>query len=156
LQQNLAWLASSYYRDLGLFVRTGSESFTDLVDKLFKHDFDLAVLSWPLSPDPDQRHYWHSTENTVGLGLNFTSYDNPALDRLLDQAVAIPGCDAAKRTKIYEEIQEILAVERPVDFLLAPNRHVLVGAKLHGLNPGPFAPLTWNVSEWYLQQEGEE
>ncbi|MCQ3980393.1 MAG: hypothetical protein DPW09_43835 [Anaerolineae bacterium] len=154
LMQDLAWLASSYYRDLGLFARADLMSFTDTVDRLFKHDFDMAVFSWPLTPDPDQRLFWRSSENTAGQGLNFTSYDNPALDRLLDRAVSVPGCDPEQRAKIYNEIQETLAVERPVDFLFAPNRHILVGTRLHGLNPGPFAPFTWNVSEWYLQ-EGE-
>lgn len=152
LMQNLAWLTSSYYRDLGLFVRADLMSFTDTVDRLFKHDFDIAVFSWPLTPDPDQRLFWRSSENTEGQGLNFTSYDNPALDRLLDRAVAVPGCDIGQRAKIYGEIQETLAVERPVDFLFVPNRHVLVGSRLHGLNPGPFAPFTWNVGEWYLQE----
>lgn len=150
LHQNLGWLAASYYRDLGLFARSDSVAFTGLVDDLFTHDFSLAIFSWPLLPDPDQRLFWRSTENTVGRGLNFTSYDNPALDRLLDQAVAVPGCDTQGRAKIYADIQKTLAVERPVDFLLTPNRHILVSQRLQGVNPGPFVPFTWNVSEWYL------
>jgi peptide/nickel transport system substrate-binding protein len=153
LPQNLGWLASGYYRDLGLFVRSDSTAFTGLVDDLFTHDFNLAIFSWPLLPDPDQRLYWRSTENEVGLGLNFTSYDNPRLDNLLNRAVAVPGCGSETRGKIYADIQEILAQARPVDFLLAPNQHLLVGKRLQGLKPGPFAPLTWNVSEWYLQEE---
>jgi len=153
LQQNLGWLISSYYRDLGLFVRADSVAFTGLVDDLFTHDFDLAIFSWPLLPDPDQRLYWRSTENTVGSGLNFTSYRNPRLDNLLSRAVAVPGCGFEARAKIYADIQKILTQERPVDFLLTPNRHLLVSERLHGLKPGPFAPLTWNVTEWYLQEE---
>lgn len=152
LHQNLGWLVSSYYRDLGLFVRTDSMVFGEFIDKLFNHAFDLNIFSWPLQPDPDQRLYWHSTENTVGSGLNFISYRNPRLDDLLDQAVAVPGCASQARAKIYANVQEILAQERPVDFLLTPNRHLLVGQRLHGLNPGPFAPLTWNVTEWYVQE----
>ncbi|MBI1879047.1 MAG: hypothetical protein HYR94_12655, partial [Chloroflexi bacterium] len=74
-------------------------------------------------------------------------------DRLLDRAVAVPGCNLPDRAKIYTDIQETLAHDRPVDFLLAPNEHVLVGQRLHGLKPGPFAPLTWNVTEWYLEEE---
>ncbi len=151
LMQNLAWLVSSYYRDLDLLVRADTMSFTDTVDRLFKHDFDMAVFSWPLTPDPDQRLFWRSSENTEGQGLNFTSYDNPTLDKLLDRAVAVPGCDTGRRAKLYGEIQETLTVERPIDFLFVPNRHVLVGTRLHGLKPGPFAPFTWNVSEWYVQ-----
>jgi peptide/nickel transport system substrate-binding protein len=150
LHQSLGWLAASYYRDLGLFVRSDSIAFTGLVDDLFTHDFSLAVFSWPLLPDPDQRLFWRSTENTVGRGLTFTSYDSPALDRLLDRAVAVPGCDTQGRAKIYANIQKTLAAERPVDFLLTPNRHILVGNRLQGVNPGPFVPFTWNVTKWYL------
>jgi len=153
LQQNLGWLISSYYRDLGLFVRADSVAFTGLVDDLFTHDFDLAIFSWPLLPDPDQRLFWGSSENTVGSGLNFTSYRNPRLDNLLSRAVAVPGCGFEARAKSYVDIQKILTQERPVDFLLTPNRHLLVSKRLHGLKPGPFAPLTWNMTEWYLQEE---
>jgi peptide/nickel transport system substrate-binding protein len=76
LHQNLGWLLSSYYRDIGVFVRAEGVAFDSVVDDLFTHDFYLAIYSWPLLADPDQRPYWHSIENTVGLGLNFTSYHN--------------------------------------------------------------------------------
>jgi peptide/nickel transport system substrate-binding protein len=152
LHQNLGWLAASYYRDLGLFVRSDSMAFTALLDDLFTHDFSLALFSWPLLPDPDQRLYWRSTEDEVGLGLNLISYDNPTLDGLLDRAIKVPGCEPLDRAKIYGDIQKTLAQERPVDFLLSPNRHIFVATRLHGLSPGPFAPLTWNVSGWYLQE----
>jgi peptide/nickel transport system substrate-binding protein len=153
LHQDLGWLVSSYYRDLGLFARAESVAFDNLVDDLFTHDFELALFSWPLLPDPDQHLYWRSTENEEGVGLNFTSYDNPRLDKLLDQAVAVPGCDTPTRAKIYGDIQEILAQERPLDFLLTPNYHLLVTQRLQGVNPGPFAPLAWNVTNWYLKEE---
>lgn len=153
LHQNLGWLASSYYRDLGLFARSESVPFDSLVDDLFTHDFSLAIFSWPILPDPDQRLYWRSTENKEGIGLNFTSYNNPQLDKLLDRASGIPGCEAQARAEIYAEIQAVLAQDRPVDFLLAPNRHLLVNRRLHGLVPGPFAAFTWNVTEWYVQGE---
>jgi ABC-type transport system substrate-binding protein len=124
-----------------------------VVDDLFTHDFTLAMFSWPILPDPDQRMYWRSTENTEGLGLNFTSYNNPQMDELLAEGVAIPGCQAQDRADIYKEIQAILAQDRPVDFLLTPNWHILVANRLHGLRPGPFMPFTGNVNEWYLERE---
>jgi peptide/nickel transport system substrate-binding protein len=151
LHQNLGWLVSSYYRDLGLFARAESVPFDSIVDDLFTHDFNLALFSWPLLPDPDQRLYWHSTENTEGIGLNFTSYNNPQVDELLAEGVAVPGCQPKARSEVYVEAQQILAQDRPVDFLLTPNRHLLVDNRLHGLQPGPFVGFTWNVYEWYLE-----
>ena len=87
------------------------------------------------------------------MGLHFTSYDNPRLDNLLNRAVAVPGCTGEDRRRIYADVQEILVQERPVDFLLVPNQHLLASERLQGLKPGPFAPLTWNVSEWYVPEE---
>jgi peptide/nickel transport system substrate-binding protein len=153
LHQDLGWLASSYYRDMGLFVRAESVPADSLIDDLFTHDFNLAIFSWPIPADPDQRLYWHSTENDEGRGLNFTSYSNPDLDRLLEEAVAVPGCRTEDRADLYAEIQQLLAEKRPVDFLLAPERHLLIRSPLQGIRPGPFAPLTWNVTDWYLDEE---
>ncbi len=152
LHQNLGWLISSYYRDLGLFSRAEGISADNMIDDLFTHDFTLALYSWPFLPDPDQRMFWRASENTEGFGLNITSYRNPELDEQLDRAVAIPGCRPVERAKVYGGVQKILAQERPVDFLLTPNRHLMVAARLHGLRPGPFAPFTWNVTTWYLQE----
>ena len=153
IHQNLGWLISSYYRELGLFARAEGVSLDSIVDDLFTHDFVLAIYRWPLLSDPDQTLYWHSGENVEGLGLNFTSYSNPALDRLLQQANRVPGCDPATRAEFYAEIQDLLNQERPVDFLVAPNNHLLQAVRLQGLQPGPFAPFTWNAAEWYLQEE---
>ncbi len=152
LYQRLGWLLSSYYRDVGLLARAESVPVDSVIDDLFTHDFDLAIFSWPILPDPDQRLYWHSTQNSEGMGLNFTSYQNPEVDRLFDEAVAIPGCNEAERAEVYGDIQRILAEERPVDFLLAPNRHLLVADRLQGVQPGPFAPFTWNVTDWSIVQ----
>ncbi|MCB0154506.1 MAG: hypothetical protein KDF65_06875, partial [Anaerolineae bacterium] len=151
--QNLGWLISSYYRDLGLFARAEGAGFDSIVDDLFTHDFQLALFSWPIPVDPDQQLYWRSTENREGIGLNVTSYANPQLDRLLDQGNTVPGCDSETRRQTYVTLQEILSRERPVDFLIVPNYHLLVGERLRGVRPGPFAPLTWNVTEWNLQED---
>lgn len=152
LHQNLGWLISSYYRDLGLFARAEGVSADNIIDDLFTHDFTLALYSWPFLADPDQRMFWQAGENSEGFGLNVTSYNNPELDKLLEQAAAVPGCEITKRARIYDEAQKILAQERPVDFLLTPNRHLLVNSRLRGLQPGPFAPFTWNIAVWHLPE----
>jgi peptide/nickel transport system substrate-binding protein len=153
LHQNVGWLVSSYYRDLGLLVRAETVPADNLLDNLFTHDFNLAIFGWPTLPDPDGRQFWHSTQNTVGEGLNFTGYSNPQVDALLEEAVAVPGCAPGNRAKPYAQIQQILVDDRPVDFLLIANRHILRVDRLRGVAPGPFAPFTWNAAEWYLAAE---
>ncbi|MDX1524173.1 MAG: ABC transporter substrate-binding protein, partial [Anaerolineae bacterium] len=150
LNQDLGWLISGYYRELGIFARAEGVGFDSVVDDLFTHDFQLALFSWPMLPDPDQQLYWRSTENTEGFGLNFTSYQNGSLDDLFDRANTVPGCNPRNRAEVYAEIQAVLAQDRPVDFLLAPNQHLLVTNRLKAVQPGPFAPLTWNAEEWEI------
>jgi ABC-type transport system substrate-binding protein len=137
---------------VGLFARAEGVSFDNILDDLFTHDFTLAISSWPLLPDPDQRLFWRSTENSEGFGLNFTSFNSPELDKLMDRAVAMPGCDSQSRARIYADIQAILAQERPVDFLVGSQRRLLVAKRLQGLTAGPFAPFTWNAVHWYVQE----
>lgn len=151
-QQRLGWLVSSYYRDLGLFARAESVPRDSVTDDLFTHDFSLAIFGWPILPDPDQRVFWNTDENEPGLGLNFTSYNNPTLDSLMTEAATLPGCEVSARAKVYQAVQETLNSDRPVDFVLAPNRHLFVAETLYGLRPGPFAPFTWNAAEWYLEE----
>ncbi len=151
LHQRIGWLTANYYRDLGLFARAESIASDILLDNLFTHDFDQTVFRWPMLADPDQRMFWHSQENKEGEGLNFVSYNNPQLDTLQEEAVAVPGCHLDERADIYQKIQTTLQQDRPVDFLLTPNQHVVVAPRLRGLTPGPFAPFTWNVAEWSVQ-----
>jgi peptide/nickel transport system substrate-binding protein len=150
--QRLGWLASSYYRDLGLYARAESVPPDSMIDDLFTHDFDLAIYSWSILPDPDQRLYWLAAENTEGQGLNFTSYNNPQLDDLWAAGVSVAGCSPDARSDIYAKAQEALSQDRPVDFLLTPHRHFLVSGRLQGPDPGPFAPVTWNATEWHIQE----
>ncbi|GAB4439221.1 MAG: peptide ABC transporter substrate-binding protein [Anaerolineae bacterium] len=152
LHQRLGWLVSSYYRDLGLFARAESVPRDSVMDDLFTHDFTLAIFGWPILPDPDQRVFWHTAENEPGLGLNFTSYSNPALDSLMTDAATLPGCEEPARAAAYQPVQETLNSDRPVDFVLVPNQHLFVSERLYGLQPGPFAPFTWNAAEWYLEE----
>jgi peptide/nickel transport system substrate-binding protein len=153
LHQNLGWLVSSYYRDLGLFARAETIPAESLLDDLFTHDFQAAIFSWPILAEPDSRQFWHSAEDTVGVGLNFMSYQNARVDKLLDEGLAVSGCAPAERAKIYQAVQSELDKERPVDFLLSPNQHLLTGASVRGVAPGPFAAFTWNAAEWYLLEE---
>ncbi|MEM7348814.1 MAG: ABC transporter substrate-binding protein, partial [Chloroflexota bacterium] len=152
LHQNLGWLISGYYRELGVFARAeGIPSFT-VIEDLFGHDYSLELFSWRIQADPDQYLYWHSEENERGSGLNFTSYNNSQMDQILERGRAIEGCAVESRAQAYQAGQLILAEDRPVDFLMAPYQHLLVADHLYGVDPGPFAPFSWNAATWYIRK----
>ncbi|MBC7660345.1 MAG: ABC transporter substrate-binding protein [Chitinophagaceae bacterium] len=86
----------------------------------FKLDIDqgrvqLWTLTWVGFKDPDIYRYAFATENFPPNGANRGWYSNPALDILLEQGRE--KNDFSERKKIYDQIQELVAHDRPYIFL---------------------------------------
>jgi peptide/nickel transport system substrate-binding protein len=150
LREDVATLVAGYYRAIGIDASTELVSWGALVDDLFTHDFEAIVFGWPLQADPDQSRWWLSTENDVGIGYNFVSFTDDMVDRLLQEALTVPGCDAVRRAERYQQIQYLLTQERPYDFLFIPYATVLTRPDLHGVVAGPFAGPLESVAAWYV------
>jgi peptide/nickel transport system substrate-binding protein len=150
LREDVAILVADYYRAIGIDASTELVAWGALVDDLFTHDFEAIVFGWPLPADPDQSRWWLSTENGVGIGYNFVSFADERVDRLLQEALTVPGCDSGRRAERYQQIQHLLAEERPYDFLLIPYATVLTRPSLHGLVAGSFAGPQESAAAWYV------
>jgi peptide/nickel transport system substrate-binding protein len=150
LRERVATLVVGYYRAIGVDASVEFVQWQVLVDDLFTHDFEAVVFSWPLSAEPDQSHMWLSTENQTGVGYNFVSFADEEVDRLLQQALVVPGCADEDRAGLYRQVQDRLAQKRPYDFLLVPSGHVIASDRVGGIRPGPFASPFWNAGDWYV------
>jgi peptide/nickel transport system substrate-binding protein len=97
-------------------------------------EFDLCMLSWSLSVDPDDYSIWHSSE--YPKGFNFIGYNNPKVDRLLTLGRSITT--QKDRAKIYAETSSIIGQELPYLFLYYPWTISAVNRRVEGLStPGP-------------------
>jgi len=150
LREDVAALVAGYYRAIGVDAAAELVVWGSVVDDLFTHDFDTIVFSWPLRAEPDQSQLWLSTENEIGSGYNFVSFGDETVDRLLEEALASPGCDFGRRAELYQGIQEILSEERPYDFLLIPHATLLARSDLRGIVAGPYANPLESAAAWYL------
>lgn len=148
-QAIITFLVSDAYRRLGIRARPEPVALPTLLDDLLTRDYQAAVYSLPLFPALDLRPYWHSEAVEAEFGLNMPGYANPQLDIWLDEANRLPGCDGNSRADLYAQIQQLLVEEQAVDFLFSPSYFLVAREGLQGLKPGPFAPFTWNVAEWY-------
>jgi peptide/nickel transport system substrate-binding protein len=151
-REAIAILAGQYYRAIGVVAQVELVEWGNLLGRMFNHTFDVAVLSWPLELDPDQREFWHCEENALGSGFNFVSYCDPYLDGLLIEGATMPSCDGERRAEIYGEMVSILAEDRPYDFLFAPDKLLAANRRVVGPDPSPFAGPYWNVVDWYVTQ----
>ncbi len=115
LQPVAFWLAE-YYREIGVQARANMVPFSAVVDDLLTHDYQVAVYEWRVDVSA-VRARWHSTEIDAELGQNITGYNNPQVDALIDSLDSVPRCDAAARVEILRQINQLLADDRPADFL---------------------------------------
>ncbi|MEI7816209.1 MAG: peptide-binding protein [Desulfuromonadales bacterium] len=114
-----------------------------------KGNFEVVMLAWSISQDPDMYDIWHSSKNKPGE-LNFIGFNNAEVDRLL-----VDGrntFDVEKRKKAYFRIQEILADEQPYTFLYVPDALPVVSARIRGVEPAP-AGIGHNQNRWFVPKK---
>lgn len=116
-----------------------------------KSQFDTLMVGWEptVGMDPDYTARCHSKQIPVkyGSGSNYVQYENPELDKLLEQGVLIS--DMEKRKEVYAKIQEILHEDLPFAPIFA---YVFMYGKksnLKGYEINPYVTdITWNIQDW--------
>ncbi|MFA6823118.1 MAG: peptide-binding protein, partial [Geobacter sp.] len=114
-----------------------------------KGNFEVVLLAWMTSQDPDMYDIWHSSKTKPGE-LNFIGYNNPQVDRLLEEGRST--FDLERRKRAYFRIQEILAEEQPYTFLYVPDALPVVSARIRGIEPAP-AGIGHNLIKWYVPKQ---
>jgi peptide/nickel transport system substrate-binding protein len=111
-------------------------------------DFQAVVLGWSLGVEPDQFNIWHSSQQAPGQ-FNFIGYNNPKVDRLLEQGRL--ELDPDKRMNIYHEFAEVLLEDSPVVYLFTGYGLPAIHKRVKGIdNPAPPAGIGHNSYEWYI------
>ncbi len=119
---------------------------TFLKEYIDKGKFEVVMLAWNISQDPDMYDVWHSSKTNPGE-LNFVGFKNAEVDRLLIEGRGT--FDMEKRKQAYFRIQEILAEEQPYTFLYVPDALPVVSARIRGVEPAP-AGIGHNQIKWYV------
>jgi peptide/nickel transport system substrate-binding protein len=115
-------------------------------------EFEAVLLGWNLSRDPDPYAMWHSSQKGPNQ-YNFVSYNNPEVDKLLDQGRR--SFDVTKRTGIYREIHKILATDVPYVFLVNSESLPVFHKKIIGVTQAP-AGIGWNFEKWFIPRVWQE
>jgi peptide/nickel transport system substrate-binding protein len=136
-------------KDIGIDVKIRVLEWASFVGRYIKTgEFDVVVLGWSLSLDPDQFSIWHSSQQAPGQ-FNFIGYNNPRVDRLLEQGRT--ELNAEKRTEIYHEFAQILHEDSPVVYLFAGYGLPAINKRVKGIdNPAPAAGISHNAYAWFI------
>lgn len=138
-------------KEIGIEVKIRQLEWASFVGRFIKTgDFDVVVLGWSLSLDPDQFGIWHSSQQAPGQ-FNFIGYSNPRVDKLLEQGRLELNPD--KRMSIYHEFAQILLEDSPIVYLYAGYGLPAIHKRVKGIaNPAPPAGIGYNSYEWYIPQ----
>lgn len=102
-------------KQLGVDINIQYVEWSSFVTKLDERSFDAVTLAWVGgSVHMDPKQIWHS-ESAKNKGSNFISYNNPRVDKLIDEARMI--IDKEKRMVKYKEIYKLIADDVPYLFL---------------------------------------
>ncbi len=113
--------------------------------------FDLYLAAWgePYPIQPDHTSLFTPSSDLLGSGNNITSYNNPEVTALLDQARTLPGCAVEDRAALYAEAQRILQQDQPYVWLFTYEELYAASDGVQGFAPAPEFPF-WNVEEWIV------
>jgi peptide/nickel transport system substrate-binding protein len=152
----IATIVQDDLTQLGMTVQVIPLEFRAMVDRLLNtHNYEAAVMGL-FSGDADptsemnvwlssgETHLWHPRQEKPA-----TPWESE-MDRLMQQQLVT--LDYAKRKKLYDRVQAIVAEQLPLICLVSPN--ILVGAANHlgNFRPAILVPYAlWNIEELYVQ-----
>jgi peptide/nickel transport system substrate-binding protein len=150
----LAEEAARQWSRLGIEVEPLALPAAELAGALQDRNFGAALLATSpggLPVDPDFYPLWHSSQASRG-GMNYTSFVNPAADRLLVEARH--QLDQETRRALYHEFQMVLARELPALPLYYPVYNYAVNSLIKDVQVGPLtrsADRFATYPSWYIR-----
>ncbi len=144
LAQDVAVLAKDYLRQVGIDADINMYEWTVYIEKYIDtRNFDACIMSWSLGFDQDLYQLWHSSQIPQPRSLNFISYANPEVDRLIEKART--EFDLTKVEQYTRRIQELIYDDQPYLFMFYRISNVAIPkATYHVERPGEGAEKgTW-------------
>ena len=143
-------LMQDQLKQVGFDVKLDILEFQTMLDKLNGQTFDAIMLFFggfdPTNPD-EQSALFTPAGDVVNSGFNSSSYENPKIEELYDEARTVPGCDQAKRKAIYDQIQQILYDDLPMYYVNTSMVPEVAQPDLNNWDPLPLST-TWNIYAW--------
>lgn len=127
VNQQLAQVIQSMAGETGIRVNIEIVDFGTLLSQMAAHQYDASLVTWSGRPDPDGNVY--NIFNTGG-GFNYSAYNNPRLDALLDAARILTAPELRRRA--YADALTIMNEDLPYLFLYWQKEYKAMSPKLQG------------------------
>jgi len=118
------------YARAGIKLIPSPQEFPVMQEALRKREFEAITLGWTSGIETDLYQSFHSSQ-IQDEGDNFIAYNNPELDKLIDEARRT--VDDAKRMAIWQQAEKIMYEDQPYTFLLRAQSLLFVDKRIHNL-----------------------
>ncbi|BAS27998.1 ABC transporter substrate-binding protein [Limnochorda pilosa] len=145
LRERSASIIQANLQAVGMQVRIQRLDFPSVLSRVFADDFDLTLLGWTDTFDPD---HVSSTFQTGGQ-YNLGNFSDPEADRLIEAAGS--QRDPARRKVLYDQLQVLFQEKVPAVFLYYPNMLTAVSKRLVDADPSVFPFENW-AAGWDIQE----
>jgi peptide/nickel transport system substrate-binding protein len=146
LRRQYARLIQAQLQPFGLDVRVDEVDFSVVQQRVGSGQFDAVVWAWATSPSPIDATRENWTRRGFGGG-NMGRYDNPQLDRLVEDAAAARNRDAA--TRLLRSAIALWNSDAPAAPLYAPDNVAAVNRRVSDVTIRPDSWLalvrTWRI-----------
>ncbi|MGI8854344.1 MAG: peptide-binding protein [Thermomicrobiales bacterium] len=134
------------WKSVGVEMKPQLEEFSNLVTRVAKNfDFEVFMLGFSQSVDPDQQTFFDSKQHPSGF--NRVSYSNATVDKDLNDA--LHTLDREKRKQLYIDAQNQIVADVPI--LVIYFSKGIIGINKRVKNRIPNTVTTFNVSHlWYV------
>lgn len=157
VRQQIGTLIQSYLREVGIGIHFKPLAFNDLITSLQdSHKWECIILGWGAGVPPDPANGKNITTSKGRLHVWYPQQPSPAteweaeIDSLMgkmDQEI-----DNNVRKKYNDRIQEIIAENSPILYLVSPNAYAMAKKRVGNLWPSVLRPqLTWNIQELFIR-----
>ena len=153
-------VAQDQLKDIGFDVSLEKVEWANYISEIYRGQmYDATSMSnsggTGGAPDPnDFMTLVDSRQDIPGSGNNLSSYVNPEIDALIDQARTVPGCSTDERGALYREIQRIAHEDVAYDWSFVPNIWQTANNRVHGFQPAAFWVFygyTADIHKWTLE-----
>jgi len=138
----IAEILNFEFSQIGLELQTNVEEFGAFLQRVQQtDDFDMFILGWGGQLDPDRATIRQFHSGDPG-SANYTNYNNPRVDELLDEAT-VTDPSSERSIELYREIQAIVVEESPYAFINYTEETALYHPWIGGWSVHPYSPNTF-------------
>jgi peptide/nickel transport system substrate-binding protein len=134
---------------MGMDVKLVELSWEEVLDRVYKKQFDAVVLGWNLANYLDLSFAFHS--NQIEGGSNFVSFSSQELDGLLQEDFR--AVDPEKRRETSSKVQQYIREELPYNSLYFKKAALLAKKRIRGEIEPREHNIFLNINKWYIPKD---